>query len=84
MKWMIAVLWFSSLALAAESFDDQKGVRFKSGKEVNFEQLLIQGQLKRAEITVVTGNVNQGDDGLLRLRENFLDRIAEDIGEEVK
>jgi hypothetical protein len=57
-------------------------VHYKAGKDVNFEELLIQGQLKRPEVSVVTGNVRQGADGLLRLRENFLDRVAQDAGEE--
>jgi hypothetical protein len=60
-----------------------KGVKYKSGKDVNFEELLIQGQLKRAEITVVTGNVDDGTNGLLRLREDFLDRMTADAGEEM-
>ena len=58
-------------------------IHYKSGKDVNFEDLLIQGQLKRPEVSVVTGNVHQGADGLLRLRENFLDRVASDAGEEI-
>jgi len=57
-------------------------VSYKGGKDVNFEELLIQGQLKRPEVTVVTGNQGQGTDGMLRLRENFIDRLAEDAGEE--
>ncbi len=57
-------------------------VSYKAGKDVNFEELLIQGQLKRPEVTVVTGNHGQGTDGMLRLRENFIDRLAEDAGEE--
>jgi hypothetical protein len=57
-------------------------VTYKGGKDVNFEELLIQGQLKRPEVTVVTGNETQGTDGMLRLRENFIDRLAEDAGEE--
>lgn len=80
-------LIISSTGFSAEEAQrqdaDGKGVRYRKGKDVNFEELLIQGQLKRPEITVVTGNVGEGDDGLLRLRENFMDRIAEDVGEEI-
>jgi hypothetical protein len=61
---------------------DSGKIHYKAGKDVNFEELLIQGQLKRPEVSVVTGNVRQGADGLLRLRENFLDRVAQDSGEE--
>lgn len=59
-------------------------VRYKAGQDVNFEQLLINGEIKRPELTVVTGNVQQGTDGLLRLRENFTDRVTMDAGEELK
>ena len=81
----IAGILASSAAFADEATTDapEKGVRYKKGKDINFEELVIQGQLKRPEITVVTGNVSEGDDGLLRLRENFMDRIAEDVGEEI-
>ena len=59
-------------------------IHYKSGKDVNFDELLIQGELKRPEVSIVTGNVQQGTDGLLRLRENFTDRISMDAGEELE
>ena len=59
-------------------------VKYKAGKEVDFEELLIQGRLKRPEITVVTGDAGDGTDGLLKLRENFVDRMSVDMAEEVK
>jgi hypothetical protein len=59
-------------------------IRYKSGQDVNFDELLIQGELKRPEVSIVTGNVQQGTDGLLRLRENFTDRISMDAGEELQ
>ncbi len=58
-------------------------VKYKSSGAVNFEELLIQGELKRPEVSIITGNVQQGTDGLLRLRENFTDRITMDAGEEL-
>lgn len=78
---MIVVAGFTLKALAEETPANAK-VHYSQGKDVNFEELLIQGQLKRPEISVVTGNVKQGADGLLRLRENFLDRVTSDSGEE--
>ena len=63
--------------------DAKAKVRYRGSKEINFEKLLIEGELKRKQITVVTGNSADGTDGLLRLRENFLDRVAMDAGEEV-
>jgi len=64
--------------------DSASNVRYKKAKDVNFEELLIQGQLRRGEIAVVTGDAQDGTDGLLRLRENFLDRVAVDAGEEIR
>lgn len=58
-------------------------VKYQAGKDVNFEEMLIQGQFRRPEISVVTGNVQQGADGLLRLRDNFTDRIQMDAGEDL-
>jgi hypothetical protein len=83
-SWMIAVLWMlvgMSSAHAEDAVSNQK-VKYTEGKDVNFEELLIQGQLKRPDVSVVTGNVKEGADGLLRLRENFLDRVTSDAGEE--
>jgi hypothetical protein len=71
-----------ALDKAVAAKDETAKIHYKSGKDVNFEELLIQGQLKRPEVSVVTGNVHQGADGLLRLRENFLDRVTTDAGEE--
>lgn len=83
-KTFITWILLSVLSVAVGDETKKSSVRYKSGKEINFEQLLIQGQIKRAEISVVTGSSSEGDDGLLRLRETFLDRIAQDIGEESK
>ena len=83
MKCLLVWLVAAGLAFAADEEKPKSNVRYKAGKEVNFEELLIQGQLKRPEITVVTGNTQRGGDGLLKLRENFLDRITEDAGEEI-
>ena len=83
---LIALLLLVSLTAWAEDAASPAAegkVKYKSGKDINFEELLIQGQLKRPEIAVVTGNVDNSGDGLLRLRENFLDRMAIDNGEEI-
>lgn len=77
----LSLLIFPGIAGAVPKTEEQK-IIYKSGKDVNFEALLIQGKLKRPAVSVVTGNVAQGADGLLRLRENFMDRVASDSGEE--
>ena len=78
---LFLVFAFSSQAFSADEAPVGK-VKYKTGKEINFEELLIQGQLKRPEISVVTGNTPQGSDGLLRLRTDFVDRSLSEIGEE--
>ena len=74
-----------SLAEDAAAKPPTKGVRYrKVDKTIDFESHLVKGQLERPDVMVVTGNAPDGTDGLLRLRENFLDRVAIDAGEEVK
>lgn len=82
-SWTIVVLTVITTAFSAIAEEPTAAkVKYSAGKDVNFEELLIQGQLKRPEISVVTGNVKDGANGLLRLRENFLDRVTSDSGEE--
>ena len=68
---------------APASTETTPNVRYKKGKDLDFEELLIQGQWKRPDIAVVTGNEGKDGNGLLKLRENFTDRIAVDFGETV-
>jgi hypothetical protein len=64
--------------------DEGKNVRYREGKKIDFETLLIEGEGKKPQLSVVTGNSGEKDLGLLKLRENFTDFIADDIGEEIK
>ncbi len=73
----------SALANEAPKAEPAPQVKYKEAKDLSFEEMLIQGQIRRPEISVVTGNSEQGADGLLRLRENFTDRIQMDAGEEL-
>lgn len=58
-------------------------VKFKAGRDLNFEQLVIEGQLKRPELSLDTDDSEQNGNGLLRLRENFIDRMAENAGQDM-
>lgn len=84
MSRLIALSFFvSSMAFAAPSKEAaEPTVKYKAGKQLDFEQLVIEGQLKRPELSVVTGDSDEGSNGLLRLRENFIDRMAEAAGED--
>lgn len=62
----------------------KEAIKYRSGAAMNFDEMLIQGQLKRPELNVVVGNASENTDGLLRLRENFNDQTQIDIGEELQ
>lgn len=78
------LLLSASTFAAKDKIEDKKGVKYRKGKKIDFESLLIQGEKKRAEILVVTGDAEDDLGGLLRLRENFQDHQADDFGEEVR
>lgn len=77
-----------SFADAAEApagpVEVQPKVRYRAGKDLSFEELLIEGQLKRPDLNVITGETEKNGNGLLRLRENFLDRMTAELGEEAQ
>ncbi len=77
MKWMSLLALIACLPVMAE--DDGKDL-----KNIQFESLLIQGQVQRPDISIVTGDGGNDLDGLLRLRSDFVDLMAMDAGEEIK
>ena len=76
MKWMSLLALCTCLSAFA---DDGKDL-----KNIQFESLLIQGQVQRPDISIVTGDAGNDLDGLLRLRNDFVDLMAMDAGEEIK
>ena len=75
--------WKSLIALMI-SFSVYANEEGKDLKNIQFESLLIQGQVQRPDISIVTGDGGNDLDGLLRLRENFVDLMAMDAGEEIQ
>ena len=69
---------------SAKKQQPKSKVRYKSSKEINLKEILIQGKIERPNLSVVTGSIAKDNSGLLRLRKNFLDRISMDFGEEIK
>lgn len=63
---------------------EEANVKYREGKKIDFETLLIEGEGKKPELSIVTGNSGDKDLGLLKLRDNFTDFIADDAGEEIK
>lgn len=83
MKKAIFVFCFL-LSINGFAIDGKSKVKYKKGKKINFESLLIEGEQKKPEMSVVTGNVGEKDLGLLKLRKNFNDYMANSSGEKIK
>ena len=81
---LLSFTFVSGHVAAQDNETQKKKVRYTKGKKLDFESILIKGHLKRPEMSVVTGDVNGEDEGLLKLRENFLDHMAIDLGVEVQ
>lgn len=82
-KWIFSSLILMLVAVNANA-KDKVTVKYKKGKKINFESLLIEGEQKKPEMSVVTGNIGEKDLGLLKLRKNFNDYMANDAGEKIQ
>ena len=58
-------------------------VRYKQGRDVRFDSLLINGALQRPETLMVTGDTAHESNGILKLRKSFRDRMMADAGAEL-
>lgn len=56
-------------------------VKYKESGRIDFESLLIEGERKKPEMSVVTGNIGEKDNGLMVFRTDFEDTMANDFGE---
>ena len=82
---LILSMGFIFVGFAHGSEKEKKSkVSYKSSKRIDFQSLLIEGEKKKAQFSVVTGNMGEVDLGLLKLRENFHDFMKDDIHEEVQ
>ncbi len=82
---IVAIFFLFLFSISSYSADQKtKNVRYKSGKHIDFQSLLIEGEKKKADYSVVTGNLGETDFGLLKLRENFHDFMALDHKEAIK
>lgn len=85
---VIAMMIFGTGPLLAQTTPTETakkpGVKYTGQGRVDFESLLIEGERKKPEMSVVTGNLGEKDSGLLKFRENFLDTMADDFGENVQ
>ena len=69
------------LSFNSSAKKEKTRVKYKKSKRIDFESLLIEGEKKKADYSVVTGNIGEKDFGLLKLRDNFIDNMSDDAGE---
>lgn len=81
--WMISLLTFTLGQNVFASDEQAKNLKYREGKKIDFESLLIEGENKKPQLSVVTGNLGERDLGLIKVRENFLDYMVNDAGEEL-
>ena len=82
---LIVLLAAGSLQNVNAAADKEKvKVRYTKGARIDFEALLIEGERKKPEMSVVTGNIGKKDTGLLRFRKDFNDMMAKDFGEKIR
>ena len=79
---VLLVLFLIMGSLGAEEKKRKARILYKDSKRIDFEALLIEGELKRPEMLVTTGTI-QGF-GIMKSRDNFLDAMANDLGEKIK
>lgn len=59
-------------------------IKYKEAGRIDFESLLIEGERKKPELSVVTGNIGEKDNGLMVMRKDFGDMMANDFGEVIE
>lgn len=59
-------------------------ITYKGAGRIDFESLLIEGERNKPELSVVTGNIGEEDNGLMVMRKDFGDMMANDFGEVVE
>lgn len=92
MKHMIIfITLLTSLGAFASDLPEAKKEETKTGKitykgtgRIDFESLLIEGERKKPELSVVTGNIGEEDNGLMVMRKDFGDMMANDFGEVIE
>ena len=77
---LLFLMFFSHNIMAKEV----KKPKYKSGKRIDFKALLIEGEKKKADFSVVTGNIGEQDFGLLKMKEDFYSEMKTDIKEEIQ
>ena len=53
---------------------------YKKGKDLSFDSQVVEGNVYRPELSVVTGDTELGGTGVLRLRTELKDHISLEMG----
>ena len=83
MKNILILLSLILFSLSSQAEQKNK-VTYKKGKKIDFESLLIEGENKKPDMSIVTGNIGEKDLGLLKHRTDFVDFMANYAGEIIK
>ena len=79
------VLYFNQSAFSVDSKKTKKtSLKYKSGKRIDFKSLLIEGEKKKADFSVVTGNLGEEDLGLLKIRKDFTAEMQDEGKEAIE
>ncbi len=84
---ILLILLASPLVFANKNSEETKEgvkVKYKESSRIDFESLLIEGERKKPELSVVTGNTGEKDSGLMVFRKDFQDMMANDFGEVIE
>lgn len=86
---LMAGLFFGSISFAAKDAVKKDAaspsVKIKAPlKAENFDSQLVEGQIYRPDLSVVTGDTDANSFGVIRLRTNFEDYAKRDKGEAIK
>jgi len=84
-RWILVsiITGFCALAVAAPFKEKAAKAAGVEKKNMSFEETLVEGQVYRPELSVVTGDTVLGGLGMLRLRDSFKDRELDDNGEAI-
>lgn len=69
---------------AAQAAAPEKKIRYRKTQNIDLSSQTIEGKLQRPEASLVTASEGVNDNGLLRLREDFLDKFTTFAGEEIQ
>ena len=84
MKVCVTIFLAFCFNFSAIAKDSKAKLKYKSGKRIDFKSLLIEGEKKKADFSVVTGNLGEEDLGLLKIRKDFTAEMQDEGKEAIE